>query len=441
MPTAAVYARISLDRKEGAGVARQLADCRQLCTERGWEIGGEYVDNDVSAVRRKKRPEWVRLMADLDQFDALVAYHPDRLYRLTRDLEDLIDRLEDTGVTVATVKAGDLDLGTASGRMVARIVGATARHESERIGERVRRAKAERATEGRPPGGGFRPFGYRPGGMELEPGEAAAIRDAAVSVAAGGSVGGVVRDWNARGFTTTAGRPWTAGSVRRVLVSARIAGVRVYRGKVVGLAAWPAIIDQDTHRRLVVMVEGRKRGRPAGETSLLSALITCPRCLRRMYAGSGTYRCQPSTRGGCGLSSIVQWAADEAVIAKVDGWLRDPRIPGWLSLEVHPVDASAEVEAIERKLVDQARRWALDEITDDQYEQARLILNQRLRDLDAGEPAPDVPDLLRLREAWGGVDTAMQRQVIETVVESITLKPGRYGDPRDRVLVKFRNDR
>lgn len=438
MPTAAVYARISLDRKQGEGVARQLADCRQLCADRGWKIGGEYVDNDVSAFRKKRRPGWQRLMADLHQFDALVAYHPDRLYRLTRDLEDLIDLLENTGVTVATVKAGDMDLATASGRMVARMLGAAARHESERMAERVRRAKKERAAQGRPPGGGMRPFGYLPGGMELHPEEAAAVRSAAEYVAAGGTIGQVVRDWNAAGLTTTRGRPWTPSSVRRVLASDRVAGLRSYQGRVVGPAAWPAIVDQDTHRRLVLMVEGRKRGRPLGESSLLSALIRCPHCDRKLYAATGTYVCMASTRGGCGKVSIVRDAADAAVIAAVDGWLRDPRIPSWLSAATHPIDLTAEVDAIERKLVDQARRWALDEITDDQYEQARVILNQRLRDLEGAAPAPDIPDVRLLRDAWAAAATAMRRQVIEAVVESITLKPGRYRDPRDRVVVEFR---
>jgi len=33
----------------GLGVTRQLEDCRKLAADRGWSVGDEYVDNDVSA--------------------------------------------------------------------------------------------------------------------------------------------------------------------------------------------------------------------------------------------------------------------------------------------------------------------------------------------------------------------------------------------------------
>src|SRR5687767_2145132 len=121
----AVYARISLDRREGEGVARQLEQCRDLVESRGWEVTAEYVDNSVSAYQDRVRPQWVRLVKDLGAggFDALVAVHPDRLYRRLPDLEGLIDTIEGQGVKVATVRAGDIDLSTASGRMTARILG------------------------------------------------------------------------------------------------------------------------------------------------------------------------------------------------------------------------------------------------------------------------------------------------------------------------------
>jgi len=48
--SAAIYARISADVEgTGLGVARQVEDCRTLAADRGWTVGAEYVDNDVSA--------------------------------------------------------------------------------------------------------------------------------------------------------------------------------------------------------------------------------------------------------------------------------------------------------------------------------------------------------------------------------------------------------
>jgi site-specific DNA recombinase len=46
----AIYARISSDADgRGAGVGRQIEDCRSLASSLGWGVAGEYVDNDMSA--------------------------------------------------------------------------------------------------------------------------------------------------------------------------------------------------------------------------------------------------------------------------------------------------------------------------------------------------------------------------------------------------------
>jgi len=54
---------------------------------------------------------------------------------------------------------------------------------------------------------------------------------------------------------------WVGSTLRRVLVSARIAGLREHNGEVVGDAAWPAIIDRATHDRLVGLLDDPSRRR------------------------------------------------------------------------------------------------------------------------------------------------------------------------------------
>ena len=93
MPTAAIYARISSDpRGEGLGVERQIADCEALAASMGWTVHDHYVDNDVSACSGKARPEYQRLCEDLKAgtVDAVVVWHPDRLHRHPRELEDFM---------------------------------------------------------------------------------------------------------------------------------------------------------------------------------------------------------------------------------------------------------------------------------------------------------------------------------------------------------------
>src|SRR4029077_14044148 len=118
------------------------------------------------------------------EFDALICWHPDRLYRSMKDLERLIEIADAAGVAIRSVNGGDLDLSNSSGRMLARILGSVARQESEHKGERQRRA-----SEQRPPAGtwiirGIRTFGYTKTGEPMEP-EASMVRQAATDVLAG----------------------------------------------------------------------------------------------------------------------------------------------------------------------------------------------------------------------------------------------------------------
>jgi len=127
MVTAGIYARISSD-PDGTrlGVERQIADCEALAARLGWTVSDQYIDNDLSAWSGKARPEYQRMVDDLKnrEIDAVLVWHPDRLTRHPKEVEELIALVEGIGdVRVETVTAGDYDLSTSAGRSVARIVG------------------------------------------------------------------------------------------------------------------------------------------------------------------------------------------------------------------------------------------------------------------------------------------------------------------------------
>ncbi len=118
-----------------------------------------FVDDDRSALSGKPRPGYLALLErlELSDFQAIVAWHPDRLHRSPLELELFIDLLERTRATVVTVQGGDYVLSTASGRMTARVVGAVARHESEHKSERLRAKMRELVGAGRMTGGHRQP--------------------------------------------------------------------------------------------------------------------------------------------------------------------------------------------------------------------------------------------------------------------------------------------
>ena len=183
------------------------------------------------------------------EIDAIICWQPDRLYRSLKDLERLVDAT-DRGLEIRTVNGGDLDLSNSTGRMLARILGSVSRQESELKGERRRRANLQRAQAGVWRSDQPRVFGYTQRGELLEP-EATAVRQAVHDVLAGKSLRAIAREWNNAGLLTARGKTWNNLTLRRALLRPTHAGLRVYRGNVVGKGEWQAIIDEDTHRGLV----------------------------------------------------------------------------------------------------------------------------------------------------------------------------------------------
>ncbi|WP_196765514.1 recombinase family protein, partial [Mycobacterium avium] len=160
--SAAIYARISADVEgTGLGVARQLEDCRKLSADRGWPVGDEYVDNDVSAFSGKPRRQYARMLADLASGgrDGVIVYTWDRLHRGPVDWEEFVALWESGGVRDVAPVTADIDLGNDDGLFMARIFAAFAAKESGRKSARIRRKMLQNAEQGLPHGS-VRPFGY-----------------------------------------------------------------------------------------------------------------------------------------------------------------------------------------------------------------------------------------------------------------------------------------
>ncbi len=188
MTRAGIYARISEDRDETqAGVGRQVEDCEALARSRGWEVVDRYVDNDLSAYKGNKRPEYRRMLDDIGarRLDAVVVYHQDRLHRQPRELEEFFDVCDAAGVAQLASVSGDIDLATHDGRLKARILGAVARNQSDAASRRLQRKALQLASEGGVAAGGTRPFGFEADFVTVREAEAEVIRELAERLIAG----------------------------------------------------------------------------------------------------------------------------------------------------------------------------------------------------------------------------------------------------------------
>lgn len=460
----AVYVRISLDR-EGSqlGVQRQEEDCRAYAERKGWTVVEVYVDNDVSASDGRPRPEYLRMLADAKagKLDAIVVWHIDRLTRKVRELEDVIDLADQHGLALGTV-TGDVDLSTPTGRMVARIVGSTARYEAEHKGERQRRQRRQAAEAGEPHKGGKRPYGYLPDRVTADPVEAPFIADAAKRVLAGETLRSVARDMNDRGATTVTGKPWSTPLLTQVLRSARISGRReVYpqgvssskgRGEIVATGCWDAIIspeDSDRLRALLLSPNRPNRGQDTRAKHLLTGLVRCGVCEARMTAlawergGKYLYRC-PSPgnawgRNTCGRLSVLMKHAEPLVRDAVLEAIDTPAF--WERVHARPEVDPATLEQVrrdEQQLENLAALMGEGELTMAEWKAAREPVQARLatnRALLARASNTNALTLLEgggdLLERWGRLNPAQQRAVLGEVLEQVVVKPLPDGAPRN----------
>lgn len=448
MANVGIYARISADRDGTAlGVERQLNDCRRLAQNRGWTVGAEYVDNDVSAYAGKPRPEYQRMIADLEhgRIDGVVVYNTDRLYRQPRDLEDFIDLTQRLRISrnLATV-SGDIDLSTSDGQFVARLLGASARKESDDKSRRLKRKHQELAERGQVSGGGTRPFGYDDDRTTVRASEARLIREAAERVLSGEPIRAIATDWNERGVTTSTGGLWTATSLRRVLHSARISGRREHKGQIVADATWPAIIPPERSDALRAVLDApHRRTSHSARRYVLAGLLRCHHCGATMVSrpredGRRRYVCAKRPEGGCNKTMIV---ADELELLVAEGVMHrldTPELDHALRSQHTATDAADlnDLIARDQAMLDQLTdAFTNAEITMHEWKRARTTIEERLREnrrrlarqSDFAAIADWVGNGQLLRDQWADLDLHRQRAIISAVVDHLVIGPGRRG--------------
>lgn len=419
---AAIYARISRDREgAGLGVERQEADCRELATRLGWDVVAVFIDNDISAASGRLRPQYRAMLEAVraGEIGGILAWHTDRLHRRPLELEEFITLAETSRIQVQTVKAGDLDLSTSGGRMVARMLGAAARAEVDNSRERIKRQKAQAAADGKYRGGP-RPFGYEPNGLTIRESEAAVIRECTTSILAGRTLASLARELNERGVTGTLGKPMTYNNLRDMLLRPRNAGIlahglpnrnattnnstRPYEE--LGSARWPAIVSEEEWRALVSVLTDPKRvtnegrrdtkwlgagiyrcGVPTGEMDADGEPIRCGAVLRtaphggtamKPYQRRYLYRCTDRAH-----LTVRADLTDDFVLSVVAEKVRNPEVVAGMNPNDMNLLADRERRTmLTHRLESFERDYALGTITGAQLQRASTAVNEELVAID-----------------------------------------------------------
>jgi DNA invertase Pin-like site-specific DNA recombinase len=446
---AGIYARISSDREgDGLGVGRQLQDCERLAAQKGWEVVGRYVDDDVSAYSGRRRPEYARLLDDLREgtISGVLVYHLDRLHRQPKELEEFFEVCKAAGVHDLATVTGRINLADPDGQFQARILGAVARKESDDKSRRIRRKHEELAFRGRSSGGGTRPYGYERGGKRIDPAEASIVRECVRRFLAGESLRSITADLNARGVATATGGRWAPQTLRRMLGSGRISGQREHRGEIVAVAEWPAIITPaETAQIRARLADPGRRTNKAARRYLLGGLLTCGQCGEKLVArpragGQRRYACAKGPGfSGCGRTYINADEVERFVADAVWRRLDSPELAAALERRRSAAPETQrwleEAEAAQAKLAELAALWGSGELDRSEWRAAKEAIAQRLtaaRKQLAKQTRSNVLDGYAgsgeaLRAEWDELDLSQQHAIVAAVVDHVIVGPGRRG--------------
>jgi len=344
-----VYARQSRKGDKQKSTPGQVAACRAVLAERGLTPGAVHVDDGKSAWNAKvKRDGWDALMTRLETGAAAgcIVYELSRFSRRPIEGERLIEAAE-RGLLILDSES-EYDLTGANGKKQFRDMLAGAAYYSDDLSRKVKRGKLAKALNGNPEDGGRhldragwqdRPFGWEADCLTQRPAEVAILREMAARVLKRQPQDHIAADLNARGSTTTRGRPWTSSKLKELLLRERNRGNITHLGVVVAQLPGEPVIDSATFDRLAEMYAARRPGRPYTRTYAASGVALCAACRvpltgrpvarRRPYPDGSVareYRCLKRLESAaCGSVAVDQRALDEAARELVIAILSDPR--------------------------------------------------------------------------------------------------------------------
>lgn len=232
MPTAAIYARKSVETDKGESIENQISRGIALCQLNGWDHV-VYQDYGVSG-KTLERDDFERMMKDAyaGKFQYLVCYKIDRVSRSVSDFSSLIDELNSLDIGFICIK-DNFDTTTPMGRAMMMITAVFAQLERETIAERVRDNMLDRAKLGKWNGGPV-PLGYDSESETIEyqgrkkkssrlivnEDEAAVVSQIFDTYIELESIRGVAIKLNQLGIKTKSGSNWSDSQVSRILQNA-----------------------------------------------------------------------------------------------------------------------------------------------------------------------------------------------------------------------------
>lgn len=432
---AALYLRVSTDERS-ASLDAQESGARAWCAREGHSVVATYTDEGISGAEWSRRPGVQALQDAADAtprpFDLVVVRDLDRLGRDAIRLPLLLDDLQSAGVRVVEWTTGKIAELEGEALVLVQLRAYAAAAERKAIARRTRTALRQKAERGQVTGG--RVYGYRnvrgPAGVryEVDPAEAAAVREMYERHAAGESARAIARSLTARGVPAPRGAPsWAPTTVGAILRSERYRGLarwgevgaeyrrgtrRATEGADVVTYEVPAIVtpEQWTAAQARSAPARAAQERPARLSRepryLLVGHAVCDHCGGPLASWRQTYGSGPMAAGGRRVAQTYRcgWHVQRGPETCPQTYQR-PMLPldrGVVASLAAALDAGRVRAAVAR-----ARELLRPEAADARRDEAEALVRaaeRRVRNLTAAMAAGggDVPELVAALRAASG---------------------------------------
>ncbi|MGH3065254.1 MAG: recombinase family protein [Gaiellaceae bacterium] len=414
----------------------QEEECRALAQARGLDVGHVFIDLDRSG-GKMDRPEFEKVLARIEGqvSGGVIVARIDRFARTLVGGLQAIEHIEQAGGVVLTAD-GEFDSSTATGELVLRIMLSLAAFELRRISEQWEEAKEKARARGVHIGGPRAGYTRGKDGKLVEhpehPEHLDAVKAAFALRARGGSWKEAADKLTEAGVPTSKSngraKSWSRQAMRNVVQNH---AYREDKGGPISVWQWEKAQPKAGEARV------RGEGYVLGQ-----GLVRCSVCGAGMHKSSNgqryvVLRCDTP---GHGHPTINYETARDYVLSLAFSHV-GPR------LRREPDGDEAKREAL-HQAVEEARAA---------FEQAREMLGVTpppdskpavtLRDAEATltefQSTADAPlglgDFMTpvgVRAEFEKLPVPEQRRVLRSIVERVTLSPGR-GKPGDRIVVEF----
>ena len=228
---AALYIRVSTgpQRDDGYSIPQQRDALYEYCQKNGYEVVGEFQDVYSGAFLDRPGLDRLRDLVANGGVDIVLTSHRDRFSREPTYRYILKGEFRGHGCQIKALQ-GDIGDGTPEGELSEGVVDLIAKYERSRIAERTAGGRVTKARQGKIPGSGTPPLGFRyeDGYYHVVEEKMSLVRDIFQRVADGQSLNEVVRYLERIGAPTPGRGKWHRFTIRTMISNEAYVGTYYY---------------------------------------------------------------------------------------------------------------------------------------------------------------------------------------------------------------------